>query len=221
MAALGREGLLFLWSNVGAVALGVAVGYVLAFWGQHVDEHGELMILVLGMLLIVVGGAHWLGVSSLIAAMTFGATLINLAPEAKHLFSVLGKTDPPLYAIFFVLAGAHLQLSSLLLIGLSGIAYTVARILGKMAGSWIGAGRLRLAPVVKKYLGVTLVAHAGVAIGLALQIRGTFPQYADVIAAVILGSVLINEVLGPVMTKLAISRAGEAREEHAGAFEAV
>jgi Kef-type K+ transport system membrane component KefB len=221
LAVLGNEVLLFLWSNIGAVALGIVAGYILAWWGRHMDEHGELLILVLGMLLVVVGGAHWLGVSSLIASMTFGATLINLAPEAKQLFSVLGKTDPPLYAIFFVLAGAHLQLSSLLLIGLSGVAYTLARILGKTVGAWLGARRLGYALVVQKYLGVTLVAHAGVAIGLALQIRSTFPQFADVIAAVILGSVLINEVLGPVMTKLAISRAGESREEHAGAFEAV
>ncbi len=174
LAVLGNEVLLFLWSNVGAVALGIVAGYILAWWGRHVDEHGELLILVLGMLLVVVGGAHWLGVSSLIASMTFGATLINLAPAAKQLFSVLGKTDPPLYAIFFVLAGAHLQLSSLLLIGVSGIAYTLARILGKMAGAWFGARRLGYAPVVQKYLGVTLVAHAGVAIGLVLQIRSTF-----------------------------------------------
>jgi Kef-type K+ transport system membrane component KefB len=220
-AVLGNEILLFLWSNIGAVALGVVAGYILAGWGRHVHEHGELLILVMGMLLIVVGGAHWLGVSSLIAAMTLGATLINLAPEARELFTVLGKSDPPLYAIFFVLAGAHLQLSSLLLIGLSGIGYTVARIIGKMAGAWFGARRLGYQPAVQKYLGVTLVAHAGVAIGLALQIRVTFPQYAEFISAVILGSVLINEVLGPVMTKIAISRAGETREEHAGAFEAV
>jgi len=220
-AVLGHESLLFLWSNVGAAALGIVMGYVLAWWGRQVHEHGELLILVFGMLLIVVGGSHWLGVSSLIASMTFGATLINLAPEAKQLFSVLGKTDPPLYAIFFVLAGAHLQLSSLLLIGVSGAAYTLARIVGKMAGSWIGAGRVGFEPVVKKYLGVTLVAHAGVAIGLALQVRSTFPAYADVIAAVILGSVLINEVIGPVMTKFAISRSGEGRDEQAGAFETV
>jgi len=153
--------------------------------------------------------------------MTFGATLINLAPEAKHLFSILGKTDPPVYAIFFVLAGAHLQLSSLLLIGLTGVAYTMARIVGKIAGCWFGAGHLGYPPTVRKYLGVTLVAHAGVAIGLALQIRSAFPQYAEVIAAVILGSVLINEVLGPVMTKFAILRAGEMREEESATFEPV
>jgi Kef-type K+ transport system membrane component KefB len=218
---LATETLLFLWSNIGAAALGIVLGYILALWGRHVEEHGELLILVLGMILVAVGGAHWLGVSSLIASMTLGATLINLAPEAKQLFDVLAKTDPPVYAIFFVLAGAHLQLSSLLLIGLSGVGYTVARIAGKIVGAWYGAGKLGYVPVVRKYLGVTIVAHAGVAIGLALQVRSAFPEYAEVISAVILGSVLINEVVGPVMTKFAIGRAGEARVQHPRAFEAV
>jgi Kef-type K+ transport system membrane component KefB len=218
---LAEEALLLVWSNVGSVALGIVLGYILALWGSRVAEHGELLILTLGILLITVGSAHWLGVSSPIAAMALGATLINLAPEAKHLFDVLGKTDPPLYAIFFVLAGAHLQLSSLLLIGLSGVGYTAARIAGKMVGAWLGAKRLGSPVVVQKYLGVTLVAHAGVAIGLALQSQATFPLYAEVIAAVILGSVLINEVVGPVMTRFAIVRAGEVREEHHGSFQAV
>jgi Kef-type K+ transport system membrane component KefB len=218
---LAEEALLLIWSNVGSVALGIVLGYVLALWGSRVEEHGELLILTLGVLLITVGAAHWLGVSSPIASMALGATLINLAPRAKHLFDVLGKTDPPVYAIFFVLAGAHLQLSSLLLIGVSGLGYTLARIAGKMIGAWIGARRLGAPPVVQKYLGVTLVAHAGVAIGLALQSQTTFPMYAEIIATVILGSVLVNEIVGPVLTKIAISRAGEVREEHPGAFQAV
>jgi Kef-type K+ transport system membrane component KefB len=221
LRVLGEEALLLVWSNVGSVALGIVLGYILAFWGKHVEEHGELLILTLGILLITVGSAHWLGVSSPIASMALGATLINIAPQSKNLFDVLGKTDPPVYAIFFVLAGAHLQLSSLMLIGLTGVGYTVARIAGKMAGAWVGAKRVGSAPVVQKYLGVTLVAHAGVAIGLALQSQTTFPMYAEVIAAVILGSVLVNEVIGPVFTKLALQKAGEVREEHPGAFQAV
>jgi Kef-type K+ transport system membrane component KefB len=218
---LTEESVLLIWSNAGAVALGVVLGYVLALWGRRVEEHGELLILTFGVLLIAVGGAHWLGVSAPIASMALGATLINLAPQARHLFDVLGRTDPPLYAIFFVLAGAHLQITSLLVIGIGGIGYTVARIAGKMIGAWAGARRIGAPSVVQKYLGVTLVAHAGVAIGLALQSQTVFPQYAEVIAAVILGSVLVNEVAGPVLTRIALAKAGEIREEHPGAFQAI
>jgi Kef-type K+ transport system membrane component KefB len=220
-SVLGREFLLLGWNIAGSIALGVVLGYVLAFWGRQVEEHGEILILVMGMILIAVGASHWLGLSSLVATMTLGAVLINLQKESRHLFEVLGKTDPPLYAIFFVLAGAHLQLSSLLLIGISGVGYTISRIAGKMAGAWYGAKKLGYPKVIGKYLGVTLIAHAGVAIGLALQVRSIFPRYADVIATVILGSVLINEVLGPLLTKLSLLKAGETRVEHVGAFEEV
>jgi Kef-type K+ transport system membrane component KefB len=218
---LGREFLLLIWNIVGSIALGIILGYVLAHWGKHVDEYGEILILVMGMILIAVGASHWLGLSSLIATMTLGAALINLEKESRRLFDVLGKTDPPLYAIFFVLAGAHLQLSSLLLIGISGAGYTLSRIAGKIAGSWYGAKKLGYPDVISKYLGVTLVAHAGVAIGLALQVRTAFPEYAEVIATVILGSVLINEILGPMLTKFALSKAAETRVEHIGAFEEI
>lgn len=222
LAFAGKEIFFLLWGLVGSVALGIIIGYVLAVWGKRIEEHGEVLILVLGLILVVVGATHWLGLSPLIATMAMGATLINLAKESQHLFDALGKTDPPLYAIFFVLAGAHLQLSSLLVIGLSGVGYTIARVVGKAVGSYFGAKRLDYPDSVRNYLGLTLVPHAGVAIGLALQLRSIFPQYADLISAIILGSVLINEVVGPVITRIAIGRAGEMREEPAGhSFEAI
>jgi Kef-type K+ transport system membrane component KefB len=218
----GKEIFFLLWGLVGSVAFGIIIGYVLAVWGKRIDEHGEVLILVLGLILVVVGATHWLGLSPLIATMAMGATLINLAKESHHLFDALGKTDPPLYAIFFVLAGAHLQLSSLLVIGVSGIGYTVARVIGKAVGSYFGAKRLAYPDSVRNYLGLTLVPHAGVAIGLALQLRSIFPNYAEGISAIILGSVLINEVVGPVITRIAIGRAGEMREaQEPTSFEAI
>ena len=221
VTTLSREVFYLIWGTVGSVALGVLLGYVLAAWGRKVEEHGEVLTLVLGMILVAVGASNWLGLSSLIATMTLGATLINLAKESRRLFNLLGRTDPPLYAIFFVLAGAHLKLSSLLLIGLSGLGYTAARIAGKIAGAYYGAKRLEYPEAVRKYLGLSLVAHAGVAIGLALQVRSILPDYADTIMVIILGSVMINEVGGPIATKYAVEKAGEARLEHAGAFEEI
>ena len=220
-ALLLNEVYYLLWGMVGSVALGVLLGYVLAVWGKRIKEHGEVLTLVLGMILIAVGASHWLGLSPLVTTMALGATLINLAKESRHLFDVLGKTDPPLYAIFFVLAGAHLQLSSLLLIGVSGIGYTLARAVGKVIGAFFGSRALNYPPVVSKYLGLTIVPHAGVAIGLAIQVRSIFPQYAEVVSTIILGSVLINEIFGPIFTKYSISKAGETRTEQVGAFEEI
>ncbi len=219
VSLLGHEVYYLFWGILGSISLGLLLGHVLALWGKRIEEHGEVLILVLGMILIAVGASHWLGLSPLIATMTLGATLINLARESKHLFDVLGKTDPPLYAIFFVLAGAELQLSSLRLLGVTGAGYTLARIIGKIAGAFYGARVLNYPAVVGRYLGMTLIPHAGVAIGLALQARSILPTYAEVISTIILASVLINEVIGPILTKYAIGRAGEAREEHLAAFQ--
>lgn len=221
VSILSREFFFLVWGIVGSVALGVLLGYILAVWGGKIEEHGEVLTLVLGMILVAVGASNWLGLSSLIAMMTMGATLINLTKASRKLFDILGKTDPPLYAIFFVLAGAHLKLSSLLVIGVTGIGYTVARIVGKMMGSYFGAKSLGYQQVIRKYLGLSLIAHAGVAIGLAIQVRDILPDYSDAITTIILGSVMINEVAGPIATKYAIAKAGEAREEHIGAFEEI
>jgi Kef-type K+ transport system membrane component KefB len=216
---LDEEIFIFVWQMLGSLALGVLLGYILALWGRRVAEHGEVLILVLGMLLIVVGACHGLMLSSLIATMALGATLINLEKESKHLFEVLGKTDPPLYAIFFVLAGADLDLNTLRTIGIAGIIYTIARIAGKMIAAFVGARRMQYPLVVSRYLGLTLLAHAGVAIGLALQVRSVFPEYSQTVTAVVLASVIINEMLGPILTKLAMNRAGEVKEVHLGAFK--
>lgn len=219
ISLLGHEIYYLFWGILGSISLGLLLGHILALWGKRVEEHGEVLILVLGMILIAVGASRWLGLSPLIATMTLGATLVNLARESRHLFDVLGKTDPPLYAIFFVLAGAELQLSSLRLLGVTGAGYTLARIIGKIAGAFYGARVLNYPAVVGRYLGMTLIPHAGVAIGLALQARSILPTYAEVISTIILASVLINEVIGPILTKYAIGRAGEAREEHLAAFQ--
>jgi len=216
---VSKELFYFLWGIVGSVAFGILLGYILALWGRKIEESGELLILVLGMLLVSIGGSHWLGLSALITPMVLGATLINLAKESKHLFDVLGKTDPPVYAIFFVLAGAHLHLSDLLVIGASGVAYTISRIIGKIVGGYYGAKALQYPPVISKYLGMSLVPHAGVAIGLALQMKDILPNQASTISTIILGSVMVNEVVGPIITKYAMMKAGETQVEHKAAFE--
>lgn len=214
-----QELFLLAWTILGSIALGVLLGYALALWGSRVEESGELLILVLGMLLIAIGASKWLGLSPLITPMVMGATLINLAKESRHLFDVLGKTDPPVYALFFVLAGAHLQISDLLAIGVSGIAYTVARVIGKIVGAYFGTRYFKYPPVVSKYLGLALVPHAGVAIGLAIQVKAVLPQQASTISTIILGSIMINEVIGPIMTKYAIVKSGETQTKHHLAFE--
>jgi len=127
-----------LWTTVGSVALGALLGLLMDFWATRAKESGEAMILSIGTVLIAVGMSRWLGLSPLIATLALGATVANASLQGDRLLHVLGRADPPLYAAFFVLAGAELLPSSVLGLGLIGVGYTAARTIGKIAGARIG-----------------------------------------------------------------------------------
>ena len=199
------------WQLLGSVALGFLMGMLLAGWGREVREQGEILILLAGVILFCVGVARILELSGMIASLALGATMINLSPRSRSLFRALSGTDPPFYAIFFVIAGADLNLAHLSEIGGLGLAYVVARIAGKIIGARVGAKQTDLHPNVMRYLGPALLAQAGLALGLMITSQRRFPEYAETITAVILAGVALFEMLGPVSARLAIIRSGEAQ----------
>ncbi len=201
------------WQLFGSVALGYLVGLMLAGWATQVSEHGELLILMAGSILLCVGVARILELSPLVASLAFGASVVNLSRRSLGLFDALARTDPPFYAIFFVIAGADLDVSLVGSMGLLGVYYLVARACGKFIGARVAARRLGLEKSVQQYLGFGLMAQAGLAVGLVLTIDRQFPEYATVINAVVLSSVVINEMVGPIGTRFALERAGEARPD--------
>ena len=111
--------------------------------------------------------------------------------------------------IFFVISGAELQLSVIPTIGLVGVIYVVLRVAGKMFGAWAGAALMKAPETVRRWLGPTLIPQAGVAIGLSLVAESVVPQYASVIRAVVLCATLIYEIIGPMVTKICLKKAGE------------
>ena len=115
------------WQLVGSVALGYLVGLLLAGWARQVTEHGEVQILLAGCVLLCVGTALLLDLSTLIASLAVGATMVNLSASSHRLFDTLTRTDPPFYAIFFVIAGADLDVQLIGSIGVLGFLYLVAR----------------------------------------------------------------------------------------------
>ena len=199
------------WQLLGSVALGFLMGLLLAGWGREVKEQGEILILLAGVILFCVGVARILDLSGMIASLALGATMINLSPASRTLFRALSGTDPPFYAIFFVIAGADLNLAHLGEIGVLGLAYVVARVLGKIIGARVGAAQANLHPNVIRYLGPTLLAQAGLAVGLMITAERRFPELAETITAVVLSGVAVFEMLGPVSARLAIIRAGESQ----------
>lgn len=199
------------WQLVGSVALGFLVGLMLAGWASQVKEGGEMLILLAGSILLCVGVSRMVDLEPLVASLAVGATMVNLSHRSRRLFHTLAGTDPPFYAIFFVIAGADLDVASVPEMGLLGVAYLSARAIGKFLGAKWGARVLRLDKNVQAYLGYALMAQAGLAVGLMLAVEGRFPEYADTVTTVILSAVAIYEMIGPISARFAIVRAGESR----------
>jgi len=132
--------------------------------------------------------------------------------SASSIFSLAEKVTPPLYVMFFVVSGAELDVTILPKVGLMGILYIISRFLGKVLGANFGAVITKAPETVKKYLGLTLIPQAGVAIGLSLLAAQSLPAYAAPIRAVVLSATFIYELTGPVLTKIALKKAGEITE---------
>jgi len=195
------------WQVAGSLSLGFLVGLLLARWADHVIEEGEVVMLLAGAILLCVGTAHALDVSPLVASLAVGASVANLSKRPHGLFEALSRTDPPLYAIFFVIAGAELDLGLIATLGPLGAAYVLCRAAGKLSGAFLGARALGFSGVVQRHLGSALLSQAGLAIGLLLVVERQHPEYAAMVSAVVLGAVVVFELIGPVGARWAVLRA--------------
>jgi len=211
LSTLYRSVYPLVWQLVGSVALGYLVGLLLAFWSMKVKESGEMLILLAGSILLCVGSARLLELSPLVASMSVGAAMVNLSRTSRWLFETLSGTDPPFYAIFFVLAGADLDVSLVASMGLLGVVYILGRAAGKFGGARLGARWLALDQGIQRYLGYALMAQAGLAVGLTLVIDRRFPSLGPVVTTVVLASVVIHEMFGPISVRFALVRSGEAQ----------
>jgi Kef-type K+ transport system membrane component KefB len=217
-ASLYQAAHALVWQIAGSLALGFLVGLVLATWSAHVSQEGEMMMLLAGAILFCVGTTHVLELSPLVASLGVGASVANLSVRPHGLFGALSRTDPPLYAIFFVIAGADLDLTLVLALGPLGAAYVLCRALGKLSGAFLGARLLGFPRSVQRNLGSALLSQAGLAIGLVLTVERRHPEYAALIAAVVLGAVVVFELVGPIGVRWAVLRS--TTEPGAAALEA-
>ncbi len=209
------------WQLVGSAALGYIAGFLLAAWSARVVEHGERLILLAGCVLLCVGLSDLLHLSPMVTNLAVGATVANLSARSRRFLESLSKTDPPLYAIFFVLAGADLNLSLLPSLGLAGAAYVAARLVGKVAGSFLGAAAAGAERQVRLQLPTSMCAQAGLAIGLTLALRERLPDLAPRVTAIVLAAVIIFEIIGPFGVRWSMIRSGEAQPEMEPAGEEI
>ena len=195
-----------------ALAMGVVIGTVMVFCLRFFHSRGNKLTMTILIVFLAVGVSTMLDLSSLLVCMMVGATMINVSNDSPALLEQCDRFTPPLFLLFFVLSGASLDLSVLPTVGVVGIAYVLSRAIGKSLGATIGAAIEKCDKNIIRYLGMTLIPQAGVAIGMARMCLTDLPAYGSTINAVVLAGTLIYELTGPVITKIALTKAGEIKE---------
>ncbi len=144
--------------------------------------------------------------------MMLGFVVINFVEHHEDIFSVVESLEEPIFGMFFVLAGAHLNLRVIETAGWMALLIIIGRFGGKLVGSWVGAQISQAPKVVKKYLGLALLPTAGVTVGLALEAKNILGEtsLAEIMLSAVLGSVILNELLTPFLVRFSLFKAGEA-----------
>ena len=202
-----------------SLVLGVVIGFVLSLVLRFFHSRGNKLALTLCAVFLGVGlsAPNVLNLSSLLVCMMIGATMVNLCHDSTAMLEQCDRFTPPLFMLFFVLSGAGLDFSVLTTVGLVGVIYVIARVAGKVLGATLGAVVEKCDRNIIRYLGLTLIPQAGVAIGMARLAMQDLPEYGAIINAVVLAGTLVYELTGPVITKTALLKAGEITPENAGA----
>lgn len=204
------EGIAVLVMHMGGpVLVGAAFGFAMSVWAQRLELPSENKILMIGGIAANVALCRTLQLDPLLASLVLGMVLANSCPRWSRLQDDIRQVDYLLYVAFFVLAGANLHLETLTHIGLLGVAYVVARISGKFLGAALGARLGAFGPNERAYVGLTLMAQAGVAIGLAGQLAHHWPVGGKLLETIILGSVVVFELVGPLAVRHGLVRSGE------------
>jgi len=193
----------------GSVGIGFVLGLLLSWLSQKASGRDELQAIALAAIGVATGISLLLNMSPLLTCIVMGTVLVNIQQNSIRVFDSVNSFAAPIYILFFTLAGASLDLSILKTVGLMGIAYVLARGLGKIAGAWAGAAMVKAEPAVRKYLGLGLLPQGGISIGLMVLVRQQLPDYAVAINTIIMFSVLIYETSGPIFAKIALKKAGE------------
>lgn len=217
----GMELVLHAFAEVGlSILVGAVSGFLLHLLARRKSNGNEVLIITLGMLSLTTAVAIVFHLSPLLTNMAAGALLINLSPQNHRIFRFLEPFTPPVYALFFVIAGTELRPEVMVQgeILLLGVVYILARAAGKYAGVYIGCGISHVEPEIKRNLGICMFPQAGVAIGLVLLIQAS-PLMQSVTSAqqailgtmtnIVLFSVFVNEIVGPPLSRGAILRGNQ------------
>lgn len=195
-----------------SVCLGIAIGITLIALTRNVVRPDRLAVLSLIAILLTTGLTEWLGLSVLLACLSFGVTLANVTPDKDEIgHGVFDSFESAIFAVFFTVAGMELRFDTLAVGGVLALIGFGGRALGKFLAGYIGMTLAGATSRLRNWIGIALVPQAGLAVGLMLLVTddAAFDPIREIILAVVLAMVLLNETTGPLLTRLALKRSGD------------
>ena len=201
-----------------SLGIGSAVGFLMAYIAAKIHDRASILFFALGIILLGCFVAEKLELSPILLNMAVGIVAVNYKPIiARKVFQTLGDWSPPMYVWFFVLIGTRLNFHMILTYWILIIGYILSRTLGKWGGAFFGAKISHSPEKTVKYLGFTLLSQAGVAIGLSLAAAKSLEKLhhhaeAVQVISVMTATTFIIMLIGPIVVKWALIKAGEAKE---------
>ena len=204
----------------GSLLLGAALGWVFSTVEKFFNSGSKRLSLAVAFVIICTALSklrfHFesgleIGFSSLLVTMMCSSIFCNLCDFSEEIMHKTERWTAPIYVLFFVISGAELDLTvfgDIVVVGI-GVAYILSRSAGKIFGANASAKMTRCEPTICKYLGITLLPQAGVALGMSVVVASEFGEAGAIIRNIVLFSVLIYELVGPLLTKMALTAAGE------------
>ena len=208
---------------VASLLLGLVMGLLFTFFERFFHSRSKrlamsvtfvMLTVALSMIEINIADTVHIKFSSLLVCMMLGAVFCNACDFSEELMDRVDRWTAPLFILFFVFSGAELDLEVFtdIAIVLIGVVYIISRSIGKYSGAYLSAKSVKCSPNIVKYLGVTLLPQAGVALGMAAKAESLGPE-GHIVASITLFAVLIYEIVGPTLTKIALTKAGDIKPE--------
>jgi Kef-type K+ transport system membrane component KefB len=208
---------------LGALLWGALVAILVHPLIERQKEHGHLLMLTLGTLLLCAGVAEILSLPSMLAGIALGVVITNSYRCERGAFEAIEKFEPPLFAMFFVIAGTHFDFAAFVGSAAAVGVYIIARIAGKYIGVMIATRALRVEDCLQHFLGLCLVPQSAIAMSLVflVQSNADLQPFATPITTVVLTAVALSEIIGPPLTGWALRRSHEHEiaEAHKSALE--
>ncbi len=198
-----------------SILIGLGVGFFLKALFPRLEHEDSVLPLMLVALFFVSGLSSFLHVSPLLSAMALGFLVHNLIQQKEAVDKAFLSLEPVIYTAFFTLAGSHLQLSLLPVVGMAGALYVISRFVGKWVGTFLSAWICGAPRAFRNLAGLALLPQAGIALGLIVLIQEETccSEIAPKITAIVIAAVTVHELLGPVLAKITLKMAGEAGKD--------